>query len=464
MMSILGRRHSETWPGFQDVLAIALLAAVFVALVAAVRPLHLRDVADSLDVAREQARARFAAADRALGEQRDTAERMRADLARRETELGELRGARERLERELGAAVAQRQQSAAGLAAVQRELGQAQTALAEAQRELNPLRTALAEAQREAAAARGRAERLDGEVAAVRAQIDSQGQQSGATRESLRLAQEEVERLNRRAADAERERADTQRTTQEVTREVRELSAELDRVVGEARADSDRLRARLIEREEALRRQVETVAAREPIFAALTRDLAASRAEVARLIAVLQESEARLRRVETEASTPRAQEAPQPAVVPSAGIGADAMARLGAALAGQRGVRVEGSRVILGAEVLFPVGQFELQPAGREALVPVADAIRAAAPQIPAGVAWIVQVEGHTDRQPSRQRTNMELSQLRAMSVARFLAERGVPWERLSPAGFGEFHPIDQGDSDQAHARNRRIELRFTTR
>jgi chemotaxis protein MotB len=164
----------------------------------------------------------------------------------------------------------------------------------------------------------------------------------------------------------------------------------------------------------------------------------------------------------------RAQVAAQPpvqaAAAPRGVIGDDAAARLRAALRGQRGARVEGDRVILGAEVLFQVGQFELQQAGRDALARVAEAIVAVAPQVQAGAPWLVQVEGHTDRQPSRQRTNMELSQLRAMSVARFLAERGVPWERLSVAGFGEHHPIDRGDNDAAHARNRRIELRFATR
>jgi chemotaxis protein MotB len=31
-------------------------------------------------------------------------------------------------------------------------------------------------------------------------------------------------------------------------------------------------------------------------------------------------------------------------------------------------------------------------------------------------------------------------------------------------AGFGEFQPIDPGNTDEAHARNRRIELKLTER
>ena len=41
---------------------------------------------------------------------------------------------------------------------------------------------------------------------------------------------------------------------------------------------------------------------------------------------------------------------------------------------------------------------------------------------------------------------------------------QGVPANRLVAAGFGEFQPIDPGDSDEALAKNRRIELKLTER
>ena len=41
---------------------------------------------------------------------------------------------------------------------------------------------------------------------------------------------------------------------------------------------------------------------------------------------------------------------------------------------------------------------------------------------------------------------------------------QGLPADRLAATGFGEFQPIDPGDSPEALARNRRIELKFTER
>jgi chemotaxis protein MotB len=39
-----------------------------------------------------------------------------------------------------------------------------------------------------------------------------------------------------------------------------------------------------------------------------------------------------------------------------------------------------------------------------------------------------------------------------------------VPPNRLVAAGFGEFQPIEAGDSDEALSHNRRIELKLTER
>jgi chemotaxis protein MotB len=46
----------------------------------------------------------------------------------------------------------------------------------------------------------------------------------------------------------------------------------------------------------------------------------------------------------------------------------------------------------------------------------------------------------------------------------RYLMQQGVPANRLVAAGFGEFQPIDTGDSDEALRKNRRIELKLTER
>jgi chemotaxis protein MotB len=40
----------------------------------------------------------------------------------------------------------------------------------------------------------------------------------------------------------------------------------------------------------------------------------------------------------------------------------------------------------------------------------------------------------------------------------------GFPPQRLAATGFGEFRPVAPGDSPQANAQNRRIELKLTER
>ena len=80
----------------------------------------------------------------------------------------------------------------------------------------------------------------------------------------------------------------------------------------------------------------------------------------------------------------------------------------------------------------------------------------------------MLRVDGHTDARPlsgaGRFRNNWELSAARAIAVVRYLIDRGVQPSHLVAAGFGEFQPIEPGDSDEANAKNRRIELKLTER
>jgi chemotaxis protein MotB len=88
------------------------------------------------------------------------------------------------------------------------------------------------------------------------------------------------------------------------------------------------------------------------------------------------------------------------------------------------------------------------------------------AKEIPPEINWVLRVDGHTDNVAlsgsGRYRDNWELSSARAISVVKFLIAQGVPADRLVAAGFGEFQPIAPGDTPEARATNRRIELKLT--
>jgi chemotaxis protein MotB len=136
---------------------------------------------------------------------------------------------------------------------------------------------------------------------------------------------------------------------------------------------------------------------------------------------------------------------------------------------GQRpGVRVVGDRFVFESEVLFDTGRAELNPAGRGELDKLAAALTDLEREIPPELNWVMRVDGHTDKRPLQGtgifRSNWDLSAARAISVVQYLVTRGVSPQHLVAAGFGEFQPIDSGDSEEALRRNRRIELKLTER
>jgi chemotaxis protein MotB len=56
------------------------------------------------------------------------------------------------------------------------------------------------------------------------------------------------------------------------------------------------------------------------------------------------------------------------------------------------------------------------------------------------------------------------LSSARALAIVKYLVVQGVPAQRLSANGFGQFQPVDRADTPDAWARNRRIEIQLTNR
>ncbi|MEM7732727.1 MAG: peptidoglycan -binding protein [Pseudomonadota bacterium] len=141
--------------------------------------------------------------------------------------------------------------------------------------------------------------------------------------------------------------------------------------------------------------------------------------------------------------------------------------RLRDVLGTQEGVRIVGDRFVFSSEVLFEPAQAELAEDGERELTQVVDILRNVANDIPEGIDWVLQVDGHTDNVPIRNSPNFannwELSQARALSVVLYMVEDlGMPPDRLSANGFGEFQPVALGDSAEARAQNRRIELKFT--
>jgi chemotaxis protein MotB len=74
-----------------------------------------------------------------------------------------------------------------------------------------------------------------------------------------------------------------------------------------------------------------------------------------------------------------------------------------------------------------------------------------------------LRIEGHTDNIPIHTTefdSNWELSTTRATRIGRLLLDqRLIPPDRLSAAGYAEFHPVAGNDTPEGRAQNRRVDL-----
>ena len=134
-----------------------------------------------------------------------------------------------------------------------------------------------------------------------------------------------------------------------------------------------------------------------------------------------------------------------------------------------KGIEIVGDRFVFPSEILFDVGSDELQSKGLIELSQMAKVIRKIVLEIPKEIDWILRVDGHTDKTKflngGKFKDNWELSQARALSVVKyFILDENLPAKRFAATGFGEFQPIDTGESEIALARNRRIEIKLTER
>jgi chemotaxis protein MotB len=125
--------------------------------------------------------------------------------------------------------------------------------------------------------------------------------------------------------------------------------------------------------------------------------------------------------------------------------------------AGQLKVVVRNGRMLLSLPdaVLFDSGRTDLKPGGAAALARVAEVLGAMNDRS-------FLVAGHTDDVPihtARFPSNWELSTARAVEVVNYLVSKGMKPQALGAAGYSQFDPVEQNDTPEHKARNRRIEI-----
>jgi chemotaxis protein MotB len=142
--------------------------------------------------------------------------------------------------------------------------------------------------------------------------------------------------------------------------------------------------------------------------------------------------------------------------------------RLRDALSQYPDIRIDGDRFVFPSELLFESGSDRLGTDGKKQVQQLATTLKDIAQIIPEDIDWILRIDGHTDKRPilksERFQSNWELSSARAISMVREMIKNNIPASRMAATGFAEHHPVDKGETEEAYARNRRIELKLTSR
>lgn len=304
--------------------------------------------------------------------------------------------------------------------------------------------------------------------------------------EALGTRDQALDRLNKQMAELanllsleQRGAADLRATITALSAELQKSNAERDRLQGQVSvlgSERDQLQAQvtqlgaekgktLAELTEQQRLSAEAKATIDRLSA----NIAAMQAELARLNAALDASELKAKEQNAQIVdlSNKLNRALVSKVEELARYRSEFFGRLREILGNRKDVVIVGDRFVFQSEVLFPSGSAELEPTGLIQIANVADALREIGEKIPKEIDWILQVDGHTDTRPIRTpqfRSNWELSSARAIAVVEFLHSRGIPYERLAARGFAEFQPLDTGTDTATLAKNRRIELKITTR
>lgn len=108
----------------------------------------------------------------------------------------------------------------------------------------------------------------------------------------------------------------------------------------------------------------------------------------------------------------------------------------------------------LSDSVVFDSGNDEVKGAALEILKRVAGELK--------DRKVTVRVEGHTDDRPIktvRFRSNWDLSTARATAVVVAFSKDGIGPDRLSAAGYAEFHPLASNETAEGRAQNRRVDI-----
>ncbi len=287
-------------------------------------------------------------------------------------------------------------------------------------------------------------------------------QQIATLADRLNLIEKERDSLLEKGKDVGKELADSIAARDKMQADIADLTARIEESQSTARNE-------LEDKDLAMRQKDAALKAQQDLVALLNQQIAALRDQLSKISAALDLSEQKTKDQEVQIADlgKRLNAALASKVQELASYRSEFFGRLREILGNRPDIRIVGDRFVFQSEVLFQPGSADLGPEARQELDLLGGALREIAVKIPPEIAWVLRVDGHTDKRPistTQFPSNWELSTARATAVVKYLIQQGIPADRLAAAGFGEFQPIDPGDSDDAYRKNRRIEFKLTER
>lgn len=469
-----GRFSSNIWPGYVDAVTTLLMVIMFALTIAMVVQAVLREQITNQGSQLDELGAELAALSGALSASQSRAAGLDRDLAQTRENLGTTSARLDEAQSEIDNQLAAAELAVQRRAALEAVLADLRKSGAETAGALDEAQTALTQAEAarlaDAAAAELLQKRLDGsqaELTAMALRLEAERRKAEETLTILAAAEAAKAELGTKL---QAELSESEKQAGLLALAQQKLSTQ------EALSTEDQRRVALLNQQ--VGQLTNQLGALQAVLDAAGDDKKASDLRIEDLgaqlnVALLRAAEEERKRGEEERKRSdlerAAREKAEAEAADLSRYRSEFFGRLSQILQGREGVQVVGDRFVFSSEVLFSTGEATLSEAGREQIRNVTGMLAQISGEIPAEIDWIIRVDGHTDNQPlsgqGRYRDNWELSQARALAVVRFMVDDlGFPANRLAATGFGDTRPVAAGDSDDARAQNRRIELKLTER
>ena len=437
-------RTPDIWPGFVDSIASLLIIVIFLLMVFTLAQYFLSELLSGRNEALDRLNLQVAELSDMLALERGANAELRDDLSQLSSQLQASISERDRLAGELAVLLPERDALASSLVVRTRELEDAYRTIEADKDKIELQLRHVASLERDIEVLRKVRKDLEAKVAGLAGRLATQDEALAALRD--------------RSSELEARLADERERTALAQREIDEKDVRLAALAGRARRAAESLTAEQAISAEA-RRRVEL----------LNLQIEALRRQLAGISAALEasEAEARAQGVKIVDLGRRLNAALAGKVQELARYRSEFFGRLREVLGDRRDIRIVGDRFVFQSEILFESGSADLQAGGQWQIARLAETLKEISARIPDDIAWVLRVDGHTDRVPIDTplfRTNWELSTGRAIAVVKYLISLGLPPERLAATGFGEHQPLDAGDGEAAYRRNRRIEFKLTER